>query len=387
MQNVLLIISSLNDYVRRWLATTDLTLLASQLAAAIVVGAIIYFSLSSVARILSRKFAEAATKPRKTRIGPSTLLQTLSLMASRTSRLIILIAAITAASIFLPISGAQFAIIYRVFAVAVIIQSAIWASVALSSWIEGVGKNTTSDYRALANAHAIIATIARVALWSIALMLVFDNLGFNVTALVTGLGIGGIAVGLAVQKILADLFASLAIVLDRPFEYGDFIVSGSQMGTVESIGLKTTRLRAPTGEQLVIANSDLLDSRIQNFKRMHERRVVFQTGIVHGTAVEKLKLIPSIIEEAVKQQKLAQFERSHLVTYADTALRFETSYLVGSPDMLAYMDCHQAILLEIYRRCEEQKITIAIAIPTGLPGLSATLPQPGNTQMSAAAAH
>src|SRR5262249_23656597 len=130
---------------------------------------------------------------------------------------------------------------------------------------------------------------------------------------------------------------------------------------------------APTGEQLIIANSDLLDSRIQNFKRMNERRVIFQFGVVTGTPPEKLKRIPSLVEEVVKQEKLARFERCHLVNFTDVALRFEISYLVNTPDMVAYMDCHQAILLEIYRRCRELEILLAIAIPVGLPPLS---PQP-----------
>jgi small-conductance mechanosensitive channel len=372
MQNLLLVVTSLAEHAQRWLAATDLTLLATQLGGALLLGIIVYWGLGALARVLSRRLAGASARGGQTNL----FLSSLSRIIGRTSQLFLLIAAITAGSLSLPISGAQFALIHRIFDVALILQMAIWVSIAFTSWLDQVGRGSGTDYRALSNAHAIIGTIVRVGLWSIAVMLVFDNLGFNVTALVTGLGIGGIAIGLAVQKILADLFASLAILLDRPFEYGDFIVTGSQMGTVEQIGLKTTRLRAPSGEQLVIANSDLLDSRIQNFKRMNERRVIFQFGVVAGTSSDGLKRVPQLVEEAVKQQKLARFERCHLVSFADTALRFETSYLVSTPDMKAYMDCHQAILLDIYRRCEELKILIAMAIPGGLPPLQSAPPQP-----------
>src|SRR5262249_2671725 len=154
-------------------------------------------------------------------------------------------------------------------------------------------------------------TLMRATLWSVAAMLVLDNLGFNVTTLIAGLGIGGIAIGLAAQKILGDLFASLAILLDKPFEYGDFIVAGSQMGTIGRIGLKTTRLRSPSGEQIVIANSDLLESRIQNFKRMAERRVIFQVGVINGTPPTKLAKVPALIADAVHAQEGVRFERSH----------------------------------------------------------------------------
>lgn len=201
-------------------------------------------------------------------------------------------------------------------------------------------------------------------LWSVIVLLTLDNLGFDVTALVAGLGIGGVAVALAVQKILGDLFASLSIVLDKPFVIGDFIIVGEHLGTVEHIGLKTTRIRSLSGEQLIFSNSDLLGSRIRNFKRMYERRVVFTIGVVYQTPLEKLALIPSIIREIIESQKPVRFDRSHFKEYGAFSLNFETVYWVQNPDFNTYMDIHQAINLEIYRRFTREGIEFAYPTQT-----------------------
>jgi small-conductance mechanosensitive channel len=360
MQTLLLVFTSLTEETRAWLARTDLTELALELGGALLLGIAVYWALSAASRSLARRLAAAAVKAGP---GRNPVVETLGRMAGRTARLFIVIAALTAASLVLPLTAAQFALVHRIFDVSFIIQLAIWASAAFESWLQRLGGGT-ANFGALSNAHAIIGTIARVALWSIAAMLIFNNLGFDVTALITGLGIGGIAVGLALQKILGDLFASLAIVLDRPFEYGDFIVAGSQMGTIERIGLKTTRIRALSGEQIVISNADLLDSRIQNYKRMAQRRVVFSIGIVYGTPLEKIERIPQIIRQIVEAQDKTRFDRSHFMAYGDSSLNFETVYFVLSADYNAYMDIHQAILLAIYRRFAEEGIDFAFPTRT-----------------------
>jgi small-conductance mechanosensitive channel len=206
--------------------------------------------------------------------------------------------------------------------------------------------------------------VGKLVLWSVALLLVLENLNFDVSALVASLGVGGIAVALAAQNILGDLFASLSILFDKPFVVGDFIFVGDMMGTVEKVGLKTTRVRSLFGEQLVFSNNDLLSSRIKNYKRMEERRVVFTLGVTYQTNAEQLELIPGIIKETIENQEKVRFDRSHFKGYGDFALLFETVYWVTDPDYNLYMDIQQRINLELFRHFEEQGIEFAYPTQT-----------------------
>jgi len=201
--------------------------------------------------------------------------------------------------------------------------------------------------------------LARLALWTIIMFSALDNLGVNITALVAGLGVGGIAVALATQNILGDLFASFSIVLDKPFVIGDFIIVGECLGTVERIGLKTTRIRSLSGEQIIFSNSDLLGSRVRNFKRMYERRIVFSIGVIYQTSREQVAAIPAMLRESIEAQQMARFDRAHFKGFGDYALHFEAVYYVRSPDFTRYMDTQQAINLEIMRRFEEAGIEFA----------------------------
>jgi small-conductance mechanosensitive channel len=205
----------------------------------------------------------------------------------------------------------------------------------------------------------VLGFVGRIALWSVVLLMILDNLGVNITALVASLGIGGIAVALAVQNILGDIFASLSIALDRPFAIGDFIVVGDVLGTVEYIGLKTTRIRSLSGEQIVFSNADLLKSRIRNYKRMAERRVLFGFGVVYQTPAAKLERVPALVREIVESQPKTRFDRAHFKEYGDSSLNFEVVYHVLDPDYNAYMDIQQAINLAIFRRFQEEGIEFA----------------------------
>ena len=210
-----------------------------------------------------------------------------------------------------------------------------------------------------------VSMAARLALIVIAAILILDNLpGVEITALVASLGIGGIAIALAVQSILSDLFASLSIILDKPFVLGDFIVIDDFMGSVEYIGLKTTRVRSLSGEQLVFANSDLLQSRIRNFKRMAERRVVFTLGVTHRTPAEKLAAIPAWIADIVTAQDMVRFDRAHFQGFGDYALRFEIVYYVLDPDYNRYMDIQQAVNLAIFEKFRAESIDFAFPTRT-----------------------
>lgn len=204
--------------------------------------------------------------------------------------------------------------------------------------------------------------LLRLVLFSVVTLWGLDNFGIDITALVAGLGVGGVAVALALQNILGDLFASLTIVLDKPFVLGDFIVVGEHMGTIEHVGLKTTRVRSLSGEQLIFPNADLLQSRIRNFKRMQERRVVFSVGIAYETPCATVEKIPSELRVAVEAQKGVRFDRAHFRGYGDSSLDFEIVYWVLSADYNVYMDIQQAINFSILRRFGE--LAVDFAYPT-----------------------
>ncbi|MFC1622657.1 mechanosensitive ion channel family protein [Patescibacteria group bacterium] len=204
-----------------------------------------------------------------------------------------------------------------------------------------------------------ISVIVKVILWSIGLILILDNVGVNVTSLIAGLGIGGVAIALALQNILGDLFSSVSILIDKPFKIGDFIVVGKDMGNVEKIGIKTTRIRTLQGEQLVISNTELTTTRVQNFKLMKKRRVVFELGVIYETKAEKLKQIPEIIKNIINQTDNADFDRCHFKSYGDFSLNFETAYHVLSGDYNDYMDTHQKVNLAIFDAFKKDGIEFA----------------------------
>lgn len=206
--------------------------------------------------------------------------------------------------------------------------------------------------------------VVMLVLWAVIGLLALDNLGVNVTALVAGLGVGGIAIALAVQNILGDLFASLAIVLDRPFVIGDFVKVDDKVGTVEHIGLKTTRVRAISGEQLIFSNADLLSARIQNFGRMYERRIVFTIGVTYSTTRELLARIPGIIRTAIQADDAVRFDRSHFSAYGAFSIDFESVYYVTSADFARYMDAQQRIYLRIHEAFETEGIEFAFPTQT-----------------------
>ena len=240
-----------------------------------------------------------------------------------------------------------------------LLQVGIWGNQIIGFWIGRVMEERLAQDSASATTMAGVRFVARLLLFTVLLLLGLDNLGIDITAAITGLGIGGIAVALALQNILGDLFASLSIVLDKPFQIGDMIVIGEYLGTVEHIGLKTTRIRSLSGEQIIFSNADLLGSRIRNFKRMAERRILFSIGVTYQTPAEKLKRIPDMLREIITKHAKARFDRAHFKSYGDSALLFEIVYYVMSSDYIEYMDIQQEINLEIYARFAAEKIDFA----------------------------
>ena len=209
-----------------------------------------------------------------------------------------------------------------------------------------------------------IRVLLNFVIWAIALVFLLDNLGVKISAVVAGLGIGGVAVALAAQAILGDLFSYFVIFFDKPFQIGDFIIVGDKMGEVEMIGIKTTRLRAIGGEQLVFSNKDLTDSRVHNFKKMQRRRVVFKLGVIYQTPADKLKTIPQIVKSIIQKQPDATFDRGHFAAFGDSSLDFEFVYYVTGADYAKYMDVQQAINLEIFETFERENIEMAYPTQT-----------------------
>ena len=243
--------------------------------------------------------------------------------------------------------------------VAVILQIGLWAAAAVRGWVASYSKRKIDADPASVTTIRALGMITRLALWVIIVLAVLANLGMEITPLLGAAGVGGIALALAVQSVLGDLFASLSIVLDKPFVVGDFVIVGDLMGTVEHIGLKTTRVRSLSGEQLVFSNSDLLSSRIRNFKRMFERRAVFSFGVTYQTSHAQLERLPAMVREIVEAQEQTRFDRAHFARYGDSSLDFEVVYYVLVPDYNAYMDIQQAINLELFRRAEAEGIDFA----------------------------
>jgi small-conductance mechanosensitive channel len=277
-------------------------------------------------------------------------------MLSRTYLLFIVAFGIYFGSTFLDLGRARELFVARIAVAALLAQVAVWGDVGLRAWRDQLRQGQDGTRR---NSSAILGFSLRLTLWVIVCLMVLDNFGVNITALVASLGVGGIAVALAVQNILGDLFASLSITLDKPFEIGDFIIVGDVLGSVEHIGLKTTRVRGLGGEQVVFSNGDLLKSRIHNHKRMETRRVAFVLRIAYGTSEELLCRVPRIIRDIIAAKPNIDFERAHFFMWGEWSLDFEVVYHFRSPDYVLHMDAQQDIFLEIYRRFEQEGIRFA----------------------------
>ncbi|WP_136805182.1 mechanosensitive ion channel family protein [Desulfosediminicola flagellatus] len=251
-------------------------------------------------------------------------------------------------------------ILDKTFTLAALLQTGILVTHVLRSLMDKYRQKKLERNAEAVTTLSSVTFILRVVLWVSLLLVALDNFGVNVTTLIAGLGVGGIAVALSVQNILSDLFASFSIVLDKPFVIGDFIIVGEFMGTVEYIGLKTTRLRSLSGEQLIFSNADLLSSRIRNYKRMYERRVVFILRVIYQTPSEKLEVIPSITRNIIEKLKKIRFERAHFMEYGSYSLNFEVVYWIDTPDYLYYMDIQQIINLEILNHFKQHGIEFAL---------------------------
>ena len=265
------------------------------------------------------------------------------------------------------------AILHGALTIGVMLQIAIWANGAIKFSVTHYRQSRGGDGSSMGTVQGF-AFLARIALGAILLIATLDFLGVKVTTFVAGLGITGIAIALAVQNVLGDLFAALAIVLDKPFVIGDSIAVDNIEGTVEHVGLKTTRIRSTGGEQVIVANADLLRSRIRNFRRLAERRTVLHFGLVHETEPALAARIPGMLQEIVERQKPVRFDRAHLRRIGESSLEYELVYFVTTPDYLVHMNVQQAINLAVLERFRAEGAALATlyrVAPLGAPAIAA----------------
>ena len=240
------------------------------------------------------------------------------------------------------------------------LQFGLWVDAAIGYWKEGVIQDKAGQDNQLT--VTMVALMFRIVLWAVVLLSVLANLGVDITAFVASLGIGGIAIALAVQTLLGDLFASASIGVDKPFKTGHFIVFSDIAGTIEYIGLKTTRIRSLSGEQILCSNTKLLQQTIHNYSRMSERRVVFSLAISFRTPVEKARELPPLIKQTVEAVENTRFDRAHLLMFDDYALRYEVVYYVMSADYNLYMDIQQAINFSLLEELSKRDIKFAMPV-------------------------
>lgn len=315
--------------------------------------ALMFVILLSVNRLVGRKLRSIASRT-ETRID-----DLMAEVLGRTSSLALLVVSAVVGSNALTLRPAVESVVVQGFWLAVLIQLGLWGNGAVSFWLERSMQQASGAQTGTTATMTAIGFVARLALWSLVILVGLSNLGVDITGLIAGLGIGGIAVALALQSVLGDLFASLSIVLDKPFVIGDFIVVDQLSGTVEYVGLKTTRIRSLSGEQLIVSNADLLRSRIRNFKRMNERRIVFTFGVTYQTPTESMAKVAQIAQGVIRGQKGVRFDRAHLKEFGDSALVYECVYFVLSPDYNEYMNVQQAINIGLARALRAEGIEFA----------------------------
>jgi small-conductance mechanosensitive channel len=323
-----------------------------------IVSWLVFWGLRRLQRTLVRRFASFASA---TAITFDDLVVNL---IRHTNGVFLLIMATYTGSLWLDLGHHMLSTVRVVVLVGSLWQVGLWGRQITDYGIEELMRLHPEEDAGLRTAAGALGFIARVAMWSILLLLILSNLQVNISTLVAGLGVGGIAVALAVQNILGDLFASLSILLDKPFAVGHFIVVDALAGTVEHVGLKTTRVRSLSGEEIVLSNTDLLKSRIHNYKKLFERRVLFGFGVTYDTGYENLAAIPMMVREIIEGLAKTRFDRAHFKEYGDSSLNFEVVYFVLDPDYNIYMDIQQKINLELYQRFERRGIEFAFPTRT-----------------------
>jgi len=334
-----------NSTVEDWLIALGITV-------------IVWFALLLACRVTAKSVAHLT---RRTALAWDDVLAAL---IPRTHSLFLLALATLAGTRWLELSASEHGTLRTLVVGIGLVQVGLWGACLISFFVKVQHEKRLKEDPASVTTISALGLLGRILVWVFVALLILANAGVEIGPLIAGLGVGGIAIALAVQTVLKDLLASLSIMLDKPFVIGDFLIVGDMMGSVEYIGLKTTRFRSLSGEQLVFSNNDLLESRIRNFGRMKERRAVFKLGVTYQTPREKLARIPGLIRQAIEAQPKTRFDRSHFNEYGNFSLNFETVYYVAVPDYSTYMDVQQAINLEIHEAFEREGIEFAYPTQT-----------------------
>jgi small-conductance mechanosensitive channel len=322
------------------------------IALALLLG--VFFALVGARRLFVRRLERSAAHT-------ATMVDDVVLGAlHRTRKLFLFVLAVAAASLSLEIPAPQRTLIEKLAHVVVLLQLASWGSGAITLWLHRVTQARAEKDRASVTTLNVVAVILRIVLWTLLFLLALQSFGVDVTALITGLGIAGVAVALAVQNVLGDVLASLSIALDKPFVIGDYIVVDAYQGTVENIGLKTTRIRSLTGEQIVVSNAELLKARIRNYQSQKERRVVFTLTFPLDTPADAIARVPEIVKETILANEQVRFDRSHFSAITEQALAVESVYFVLTADYVVYMDIQQRINLTLLQRLAADGIRLAV---------------------------
>jgi small-conductance mechanosensitive channel len=305
-----------------------------------VVGLVVWAALWILRDLVASRYEKysAAKNP--------TLIRLIGYLIGNTTQILFFAVALDAAQESLTLPDKVQRIVSNAVMILILIQIGLWAGRSVRFYLEMKERERGAD-RAFSGSLDIINFVARVLIWSLLILLALDNLGVNITALLAGLGVGGVAVALALQNVLGDLFASLSIALDKPFVIGDSLVIDTFIGKVEHIGIKTTRLRSESGEQIILSNADILKSRVRNFGRLPEQRILATIRLNFDTPTDTLRTLPQLLEKVVREHPQARFERCHLKTLGESSFQFELSYFVQQPAVNPLLDLQQSVNFRI----------------------------------------
>ncbi|EQM72305.1 mechanosensitive ion channel family protein [Stutzerimonas stutzeri] len=319
---------------------------------AIIAGVTIvsYLILQAVLRIITNRLRKMAKGSRSGFVGIA------AEMLSRTSHMLLIALSLLIALKVVQLPDRWESAMSHGWFIALAFQIALWMDTAVRLWMESLGRDGKARNPVTTT---LIGIMIRIVIWTMMLLSILANLGVDITAMIASLGVGGIAIALAVQTLLSDVFASLSIGVDKPFEIGDFVVFGEVAGNIEHIGLRTTRIRALSGEQIVCANSELLTQILHNYKRMNTRRIVFKFGITYNTPSDKVREVSALVKRIIEGLDNAKFDRAHFLAFDDSQLTFEVVYIMQVSDYNAYMDTQQEINLQLLDGIREMGVQFA----------------------------
>jgi small-conductance mechanosensitive channel len=322
-----------------------------------VIGALVWAGLWILRDLIASRYEKysSAKKP--------TLIRLIAYLIGNTKQILFFAVALDVARTSITLPEQIQHSVSKVVMILVLIQVGLWAGRAVRFYLEMKERERGAD-RVFAGSLGVINFVARMLIWSLVILVALDNLGVNITALLAGLGVGGVAVALALQNVLGDLFASLSIALDKPFVIGDNLTIDTFIGKVEHIGIKTTRLRSESGEQIILSNADILKSRVRNFSRLADLRILATIRLTYDTPSDKLKEMPRLLENIVREHAQARFERCHLKTLGESSFLFELSYFVLQPSVNPVLDLQQAVNFRIVD--ELRRLGVEFAYPAQL---------------------